>query len=128
MRQTPPNEESIEHENEFTNDEDIVEDTAQTFNNDAANVEHKIQTSTKSSKHIIENNEENRGVGKTEDGKYGCNQCDKKYASQGNLSTHVQSLHKGIKYPCNQCGKQYSCQANLFRHIRSQHEDVMYSL
>ena len=119
--ETPPNEESIEHENEFTNDEDIVEDTAQTFNDDAANVEHKIQTSTKSSKPIIENNEANRGVGKTEDGKYACNQCDKKYASQGNLSTHVQSHHKGIKNPCNQCGKQYSCQANLFRHIRSQH-------
>ena len=92
------------------------------------NVEQKIETSTKSSKPIIDSNETNRGVGKTEDGKYACNQCDKKYASQGNLSTHVQSLHKGIKYPCNQCGKQYSCQANLFRHIRSQHEDVMYSL
>ena len=92
------------------------------------NVEQKIETSTKSSKPIIDSNETNRGVGKTEDGKYACNQCDKKYASPGNLSTHVQSLHKGIKYPCNQCGKQYSCQANLFRHIRSQHEDVMYSL
>ena len=37
--ETPPNEESIGHENEFTNDEAIVEDTAQTLNDDAANVE-----------------------------------------------------------------------------------------
>ena len=53
---------------------------------------------------------------------YDCNQCNKQFANQGNLTKHIKSVHEGVKYACNQCDKQYTDQSSLTKHIQSVHE------
>ena len=55
-----------------------------------------------------------------------CNICKKQYKTKINLSTHMQSVHKGVKYPCNQCEYKATEQGSLKRHIESVHEKVKY--
>ena len=60
-------------------------------------------------------------------GNYECDMCHKGYTNQGNLYTHIQSVHEGVKYSCNQCEYQASRQSHLKRHINSIHEGIKYA-
>ena len=71
---------------------------------------------------ITENNVRNKN-----NKKYACNQCDYQATTQGNLKTHIQSIHEGVKYSCNLCDKQFTRQDSLTRHIQSVHEGVKYA-
>ena len=55
-----------------------------------------------------------------------CDICSKSYKSKGNLTQHIQSVHKGLKYPCDQCVYQATTKESLLAHIRSVHEKVKY--
>ena len=59
--------------------------------------------------------------------KYACNQCDYQASQQSGLTYHIQSKHQGVKYACNQCDYQASHQTALTYHIQSKHQGVMYA-
>ena len=52
---------------------------------------------------------------------YDCNQCNKQFANQGNLTKHIKSVHEGVKYACNQCDQQFSQQSKAITHIQNKH-------
>ena len=145
-QQTASNEDNTEYEDNVAHK---AEDTFQTFNEDGANVDSQIYTSTTGI------NAANRKV-KREDGtkydcnqcgkqfsdrsplsrhikskheyvKYACNQCDYQATQQGHLTAHIESLHEGVKYACNQCDKQFTQQSHVTTHIQNIHECVKYS-
>ena len=55
-----------------------------------------------------------------------CDICSKSYKSKGNLTQHIQSVHKGLKFPCDQCVYQATTKENLWAHLRSVHEKIKY--
>ena len=59
--------------------------------------------------------------------KYVCNQCDKLFTQQSNLTTHIQSKHEGVKYACNQCDYKATTQGSLKIHVQAIHEGVKYA-
>ena len=116
--QTASNEDNTDYEDNVAHK---AEDTFQTFNEDGANVDSQIYTSTTGI------NAANRKV-KREDGtKYDCNQCGKQFSDRSPLSRHIKSKHECVKYACNQCDYQATRKDSLKTHIQSIHECVKYS-
>ena len=60
--------------------------------------------------------------------KYICEQCDYKATKKGDLSTHINSIHKGVRFPCKKCDYKATQKGTLLRHIESIHEGVKCSL
>jgi len=58
---------------------------------------------------------------------FSCDQCESQFASRGNLTLHIQSIHEGVKYSCTQCDKQFTHESSLSTHIKSKHEEIKYS-
>ena len=117
-QQTASNEDNTEYEDNVAHK---AEDTFQTFNEDGANVDSQIYTSTTGI------NAANRKV-KREDGtKYDCNQCGKQFSDRSPLSRHIKSKHECVKYACNQCDYQATRKDSLKTHIQSIHECVKYA-
>ena len=56
-----------------------------------------------------------------------CNQCSHKAKKNGNLTTHIKSIHEGVKFPCAQCNYKATQEGNLLTHIKSIHEGVKFS-
>ena len=47
-----------------------------------------------------------------------CDQCDKRYTTRNNLSTH-RVIHKGLMYPCEHCAKIFLTRRAVLDHRRS---------
>ena len=113
-----------------TDEKDVAEDPAQTFNEDDSITKHQAQISTEASNQLKRNNAENRevdGIERYARYKYVCNQCDFKAAKKGNMTKHIQSRHEGMKYACNQCDYKTRKHSSLTVHIESRHEGVKYA-
>jgi len=54
--------------------------------------------------------------------RFKCNQCDKDFATKGELQTHMK-LHNSCPQKCNQCGKMYKTVKNLKTHIADMHSE-----
>ena len=55
--------------------------------------------------------------------RYSCDQCDKKYSSQGALLKHTKAKHEGIlKYECSYCEYKTSRAYDLSKHVKRMHE------
>ena len=50
-----------------------------------------------------------------------CSQCDYKATQQGNLQTHIKSVHEGQKFPCPHCEYKATRKTLLGSHIKSVH-------
>ena len=61
-----------------------------------------------------------------DDGKYSCDQCDKKYAQKGILGRHRQITHEKVRYECDQCEASFTQQVHLDRHTKTVHDGVRY--
>ena len=58
---------------------------------------------------------------RTLEGKFVCDQCERKFTHKYNLIRHIQISHVGVKYACNQCDYQASQMLHLKRHMKSKH-------
>ena len=120
MDQNDSNEEETnEHENNAEKDV-----PPQTENENCADDDYHTGTSNTP---IIRNKVGNKKFKRTEDLQYLCDQCDKQFTHQGDLTRHIQSKHEGVKYACNQCDYQATHPGTLTRHIQSVHEGVKYA-
>ena len=50
-----------------------------------------------------------------------CNQCEKDFATNTSLKSHIRVVHENIKYQCDKCEKEYSCEADANNHKRIVH-------
>jgi hypothetical protein len=57
--------------------------------------------------------------------RFSCDQCESKFASNGDLLRHIKLVHDQIKdYECNQCDYKCSENGNLQKHIKSVHDKI----
>jgi len=68
-------------------------------------------------------NPENYHAGKK---KYACNQCERSFRHQPNLSRHIWAAHKNRKFGCLLCDYQSNYKGDLKQHIEAVHEKVKY--
>jgi uncharacterized Zn-finger protein len=55
--------------------------------------------------------------------KYGCDLCDKKYASKIDLKYHLKKIHgKLIQFECSLCDEKYDQRKHLMAHIKEVHQ------
>lgn len=74
----------------------------------------------------VETNEYNwKSFKKSEDGRYQCPECPKKYSSRSHLKQHIKNSHKGIRYECDICLKTYASQSHLNEHMAT-HSGMRY--
>ena len=54
-----------------------------------------------------------------------CDICNAKFSNNGNLKTHIKTIHAKIKnYECDKCNFTFSCNSHLKRHIKSIHLNI----
>ena len=54
---------------------------------------------------------------------YLCDQCEKTFFTQSNLTSHIESIHVGAIFDCVICGFKTSTKLNLKRHVGKHHTD-----
>ena len=55
-----------------------------------------------------------------------CTDCEKAFASNGSLLTHIRSFHQKIKHECDTCGYQFSDRSNMIKHKKNVHDGIKY--
>ena len=54
--------------------------------------------------------------------RYQCNKCDKSFAINADLATHVRGVHEGLKAYCRFCGKDFVRPSEKNRHEKQVHK------
>lgn len=52
-----------------------------------------------------------------------CKFCQKLFAKESNLSSHIESAHKGKRWICNLCGDDQASKFSHIRHFQTKHPD-----
>ena len=62
----------------------------------------------------------------TEEGKYDCTECDKKFVYEASFKSHMRITHNLLPnpcIPCPECGKKFSFGNNMQRHMKTVHRN-----
>jgi KRAB domain-containing zinc finger protein len=59
--------------------------------------------------------------------KFDCPECDYKATEKGNLSRHIDIVHRGIhKFKCDHCERSFTQSSGLAKHIQSVHNKICF--